>query len=282
MDGQPLAFILKHSIDQLRTVGIDDPGLDARLLITHVLGCERVDLMIQKDRLLTRQEIDTINALIARRAAREPVARILGLREFWGLPFGLNEATLEPRPDSETLIETALKRVASPPARVLDLGTGTGCLLLALLHEWPQATGLGIDIAPRAVEQAQQNATRLGLSDRAAFRQGNWCETLTEHFDVIISNPPYIPHGDLTSLQPEVRGHDPMAALDGGADGLAPYRHLIPLLPSLLSRGGQVLFEVGISQATSVETLLKTHGFQAVEAVHDLGGVLRVVTGTCP
>ncbi|HAX90925.1 MAG TPA: peptide chain release factor N(5)-glutamine methyltransferase [Rhodospirillaceae bacterium] len=264
---------------RLTDAGVDDPALDARLLIAHALGCDRLTLLTDGARVLTENETATINVLIARRAAREPVHRILGLREFWGLPFGLNEATLEPRPDSETLIETALKLRTTPPTRLLDLGTGTGCLLLALLHEWPHATGLGIDKAPRAVEQATVNAKRLGLESRATFQQGDWLNGINEVFDLIICNPPYIPSHDIDTLQPEVRIHDPMAALDGGTDGLDPYRHLIPLLPQYLKAGGVALFEIGVGQAEDISRLMDENGFQDIAITRDLGGVARCVSG---
>lgn len=313
-----LGSCLSAAQKRLAAVGVDNPALDARLLIAAALEMDRVQLLTQNDRALTDEEEKKIETLITRRESREPVARILGLREFWGLPFGLNEATLEPRPDSETLVEAALgffaqagsssplageeaktrtcasKRLVfagegsfpsedlllpKPPRRLLDLGTGTGCLLLSLLHEWPEATGLGIDLAPRATEQARENAGRLGLDSRAAFQTGNWLESLTEPFDLIISNPPYIPAMDIEALAPEVRQHDPRLALNGGADGLDPYRHLIPLLPNFLNPHGAVLFEVGIGQAEAVASLLKKTGFADIFIKPDLGGIDRCVGG---
>ncbi len=312
-----LAACLSLAQKRLAAAGVDNPALDARLLISAALELDRIQLLTQNERALTKEEEKKIETLIARRESREPVARILGLREFWGLPFGLNEATLEPRPDSETLVETALgffaqadsssplageeaktrtcasKRLVfagegsfsseallpKPPRRLLDLGTGTGCLLLSLLQEWPEAMGIGIDLAPRAVEQAQENARRLGLDSRAVFQTGNWLEGLTESFDLIISNPPYIPAADIEALAPEVREHDPRLALDGGADGLAPYRHLIPLLPAFLNPHGAALFEVGIGQAQAVAALLKETGFTNVFTKPDLGGIDRCVGG---
>ena len=277
--GLSLASVITSAQKRLADAGTDDPALDARLLIAQALGCDRLTLLTDSGRVLTENETAIIEALIARRAAREPVHRILGLREFWGLPFGLNEATLEPRPDSETLIEVASKVCSPAPRRLLDLGTGTGCLLLSLLHEWPHATGLGIDKAPRAIEQATLNAKRLGLENRATFQIGDWLNGIDETFDLIICNPPYIPSRDVDTLQPEVRAHDPIAALDGGADGLDPYRHLIPLLPQYLKADGVALFEIGIGQAEDVSTLMREIGFQDVSVTHDLGGVARCVSG---
>ncbi len=291
---------------RLAEAGVDNPALDARLLAAHALGLDRAALLTQENRALTEKESAVLEANIARREKREPVGRILGLREFWGLPFSLNEATLEPRPDSETLIEAALALFScchtresgypvsietnrTPacagvtegtfPARILDLGTGTGCLLLALLHEWPTATGLGIDLAPRAVEQAQENAARLGLETRAHFQTGNWLEGINEKFDLIISNPPYIPAQDIKNLSPEVRDFDPRLALDGGTDGLDPYRRLIPQFPSFLMPQGAALFEVGIGQAEPVAALLRQAGFKDVSVRRDLGGIERCVSG---
>lgn len=275
---------LLSSQSRLTQAGIDNASLDTRLLIAHALGCDRAALLTQSERTLTADEQKKIEALIARRGQREPVARILGLREFWGLPFGLNEATLEPRPDSETLIEAALEKTKATgaPHAILDLGTGTGCLLLALLHEWPHATGLGIDKAPRAVEQATLNAQRLGLEAHATFQGGDWLSGITQRFDMIVSNPPYIPSADIAALSPEVRDFDPLVALDGGADGLGPYRLLIPQLAAHLTPSGLVFFEVGIGQADDVAALLHAHGFTEVESVKDLGGIARVVCGRAP
>lgn len=291
-----LKKILWGAQNDLAAAGVDNAALDSRLLIAHALNCSRADLMTQTDRVLSAEETDIIQTLISRRAAREPVSRILGLREFWGLPFGLNEATLDPRPDSETIIETALTegrkqgsgiRKKSEFASlmpdscflpsVLDLGTGSGCLLLALLHEWPEATGLGLDIAPRAVEQACLNAERLELQDRAAFRVNNWLDNIDEKFNVVVCNPPYIATGDIPSLMPEVREHDPLAALDGGTDGLEFYRYLIPLLPQRLNADGYAVFEVGQGQVAAVSNLFQQAGFKDVRATCDLGGIERCV-----
>jgi release factor glutamine methyltransferase len=232
-----------------------------------------------RERHLTEEEAREIQVLIERRCNHEPVSRILGLREFWGLPFALNEATLDPRADSETLIETSVRLCSSPPKRILDLGTGTGCLLLALLHEYPQTTGLGIDISPRAVEQAQQNAEQLDLSTQAKFMVNNWLENIVEKFDLIISNPPYIASTDIPHLMPEVKDFDPMLALDGGEDGLAPYRFLIPQLPNYLNAGGIAVFEIGQGQAAEVSSLFRKTGFSGVAAHNDLGDIKRCISG---
>jgi release factor glutamine methyltransferase len=291
-DPRTVRHRLTQAQAQLRAAGIDGAALDARLLIGHVLQLDRLQLMLQAERELTADEITHSDLLIQRRAAHEPVARIIGCREFWGLPFGLNEATLEPRPDSETLIEAMLNAIGTrhrgrassppppvprPPLQILDLGTGTGCLLLALLHELPDATGVGIDIAPRAVAQATANAERLGLAHRATFQQGNWLDGVTGPFDIIVSNPPYIARDEIPTLMPEVRAHDPLAALDGGPDGLEPYRLIIPQLARFLNPAGIVAFEVGHTQATAVAELLYHAGFAQITTHQDLGGVARCV-----
>lgn len=288
-----LVTITRNAVTRLQQQGCLTPELDARLLIGHALGLDRLQLMLQAERVLTDEEISHLHALINRRAAHEPVARIIGCREFWGLPFGLNEATLEPRPDSETLVEAILEdsgfriwdladrekspnpesRIPNP--KILDLGTGTGCLLLALLHELPNATGVGIDVAPRAVTQARANAVQLGLDNRVIFQLGNWLDGMTDQFDVVISNPPYIARDEIPTLMPEVRGHDPLAALDGGTDGLEPYRQIIPQLRRVLKPGGLVAFEVGHTQAATVSALLREAGLTNITTHQDLGGIAR-------
>jgi len=272
-----LSDYLARAIEQLKDAFVDTPQLDARLLVGHGLGLDRAQLLSQSQRVLTDSERTILDALILRRSQRESVARIIGAREFWSLNFGLNEATLEPRPDSETLVEAVLS-FSPQPSRILDLGAGTGCLLLSLLHERPNATGLGIDINPRAVEQATANALALGLGTRVHFRQGNWTAGITEEFDVIISNPPYIPATNIPSLMPEVRDYDPILALDGGADGQDPYRFLIPQLAHFLIPQGLVALEIGIGQALYVADLFKQAGFQNIAIHKDLGGIERCVT----
>lgn len=276
-----LSSFLLVAQERLAKAGVDDPALDARVLAGAVLGLDRVTLLIQgPKRVLDERERSALDAVLTRRAAREPVGRILGSREFWGLSFVLNEATLEPRPDSETVIETALRVFPlSREGRFLDLGTGTGCLLLSLLHACPNATGLGVDLSLRAVAQARENATRLGLAARAEFQEGNWFEDVVGTFDLIVSNPPYIPSAQIKGLQDEVRLFDPPLALDGGEDGLEAYRILASHGARFLNAGGAVLFEVGIGQSEDVACLLRTGGFTDVTTYNDLAGVPRCVTG---
>jgi release factor glutamine methyltransferase len=269
-----LSDFIAFAVTRLRNAHIDNPALDARLLVAHGLKLDRAQLLSQKDRILCEKEMHLLNVFIECRVRHESVARILMEREFWSLPFGLNEATLEPRPDSETLVEVALKSITKRDAalRILDIGTGTGCLLLSLLHELPNATGLGVDIAARAIEQAQENAEKLNLKNRAIFQIKNWLNDVTESFDIIISNPPYIARKEIPTLAPEVKNFDPKLALDGGEDGLDAYRHLIPLLHARLKPKGIAVFEIGYNQSASVTALFKAAGFSSVTLHRDFGG----------
>ena len=260
----------------MRTSGIDNPHLEARLLLAHTLGVPSETVL--RDRHLPA-DTPGYAALIARRAAHEPLALILGQREFWSLDFAVSPATLIPRGDSETLIEAAL--AAFPHRRavrlVLDLGTGTGCLLLAALTEFADAFGIGVDRVAAAAELAARNAASLGLAGRAAFLVADWAQPLAGScFDLILCNPPYIPTADLAGLMPEVTGHEPASALDGGADGLAAYRRVIAMLPGLLAPGGVAILELGIGQARQVAALAETCGF-ATSLRDDLAGIPRAL-----
>ncbi len=274
-----LGSVAREAIEQLDSAGIDNPAFDARLLIGHVLGIDRAQILAQADRVLTSDEATQIRSLINRRDRREPVGRILGMREFWSLNFSLSEFTLEPRPDSETLVDVALQELKNrKDISILDLGTGTGCLLLALLHELPEAKGLGLDYMMEIVNQARENAEALNLADRATFRMSNWFDNLTdERYDLIVSNPPYIPSNDISSLMPEVRNFDPLRALDGGPDGLTVYRSLISQLKKYLRPEGFVVFEVGQGQATAVAEIFRQNEFGHVSTHMDLGGIERCV-----
>jgi release factor glutamine methyltransferase len=223
-------------------------------------------------------EAVTFEALVARRAAREPLALILGRREFWSLEFAVSSATLIPRPDSETLIEAALAAFAdrAPPRRVLDLGTGTGCLLLAALSEFRGAIGVGVDRSAAAAALAARNAASLGMADRATFVCGDWASALDGRFDLVVCNPPYIPSSDLRDLMPEVARYEPHSALDGGADGLAAYRRLLPELHRLLTPNGFAALELGAGQGETVAGLARDAGFSATMR-KDLSGIVRVL-----
>jgi release factor glutamine methyltransferase len=204
---------------------------------------------------------------------------VLGHREFWSLDFVVTEATLDPRPDSETVVEQVLAaRRDRPPTRILDLGIGTGCLLLSLLSEWPEAWGLGVDRSEAAAQVAQLNADRLGLGDRAAILVGDWADAVQGTFDVVVSNPPYIPEREIDGLAPEVARFEPRAALAGGPDGLDAYRMIARASSRLLVEGGLVALEVGAGQAADVARLLAAEGLSDVRAARDLGSVERVVS----
>ena len=261
---------------RLMRSGSTSPGLDARLLVDGSLGIENAD----PDLPLTPEALARLDDFAARRAAGEPVWRILGEREFWGLPFRLSRATLEPRPDSETIVEAALAQFAGrreEQLKLLDLGTGTGCLLIALLSELPRARGVGIDLSHEACRTAAANAALNGVDDRATFRQGNWTEGLAGRFDLIVSNQPYIPTAEIATLSVEVREHDPVLALDGGADGLGPYRLFASSLPPLLAPGGVVLFEIGAGQGADVVALMRAGGLELRGSRNDLGGHERAL-----
>ena len=266
--------------------GLETPVIDARLLVCHSLGLDRLALLKEPNRLLGAKAADLIVAA-RRRLAHEPVSRIIGERAFWGRTFKVTPATLDPRHDSETVVEAALAllKQAPPqtPLRILDLGTGTGCLLLTLLAELPGAQGLGIDISSEAIAVAQDNAARLGLAERARFQTGNWAAGLTESFDLIVSNPPYIRHGDLAALPADVAAYDPVLALDGGPDGLEAYRQILSSLAPLQPRA-HLVFELGAGQAPSVEQLIQANFATATDLMlrrwHDLAGVERVVSAS--
>ena len=239
---------------RLNAAGIAEPRREARILLAAALGTDAAGL-------LRRTEIDPalFAPLLARRAAREPMAYILGRREFWGLSFAVTPATLIPRPDSETLIEAALAAWPDRTAvrHVLDLGTGTGCLLLAALTAFAAAHGIGVDLSPAAAALARRNAVALGLDQHAGFFAGDWAAALDARFDLVLCNPPYIAGPDLAGLMPEVAAYEPRAALDGGADGLGAYRAILAALPALLAPNGVAVLELGAGQAPAVVALAR-------------------------
>ena len=252
--------------------------LDAELLIAHLLGVERNELILRR----LEQEVDEVEAeaLFARRARGEPVAHIVGEREFWSLPFRVTPDVLIPRPDSETLIEAAVTDLGSDAVpNVLDLGTGSGCLLLAALHQWPRAWGVGVDRSAAAIAVAQDNAQRLGLADRASFVVGNWTDALDARFDLVLANPPYIGTGE--ALPHEVAGFEPASALYAGADGLDDYRRIVPRLPGILSEKGAAHLEIGHTQADLVMQMARAAGMEA-RLRRDLAGLPRCVSIRLP
>jgi release factor glutamine methyltransferase len=263
----------------LATVGFVEPRRQARRLLAAALGLSAVEVFAHPEKPLDASEQARVAAMLRRMAAREPLSRIIKVREFWGLDLLLSADTLDPRPESETLVEAVLSELSDRtlPYRLLDLGTGTGCLLLALLSECRQATGIGVDIAPGAAHTAQQNARLLGLAGRAHFIAGDWAAAIGGRFDRVVANPPYIASADIALLMPEVRDHDPHIALDGGADGLAAYRGIAADLPRLLRPGGLFAAEIGAGQAESVAAILRQCGLAIDAVVPDLAGIGRVV-----
>jgi release factor glutamine methyltransferase len=274
-----VAAALAEATRRLAAGGIDGARLDARLLLAHALGLTPDEILAHRGARLSAANAAAFECLVGRRLAREPVARIRGRREFWSLEFQLGPDTLDPRPDSETVVEAALALVADRqgPRRILDLGTGTGCLLLALLAELPQARGIGVDIAQGALVVAAANARRLGLAGRAGFLCGDWGAGIAGTFDLVVTNPPYVPDADIAGLEPEVRAHDPRRALAGGTDGLAAYRAIAVELPRLLAPGGHGVLEVGAGQAEAVAAVMAAAGLARQATRSDLAGMARAV-----
>ncbi len=267
--------------EAFRKAGLDSPELDARLLVGYALRLDHTALAASPDRVLTPQQETAIDALKQRRLSREPIAHILGVQEFWSLPLRVTPATLVPRPETETVAEAALAAIdeGGPRARTLriaDLGTGTGALLLALLSELPNAFGVGTDMSAEALAVAQANAEQLGLASRARFVRCNFGAALAGGFDLVVSNPPYIPSGDIAALSPEVR-RDPRPALDGGTDGLACYRAIAADAKRLLALGGNLVVELGIGQERAVAELVKNAGLFPLPAKPDLSGISRAL-----
>jgi release factor glutamine methyltransferase len=262
---------------QLEAAGIEDPRSEAWLLLAAATGCSRAALMAGAIDSLSPAEEEQLAALAARRSKREPMAYILGEREFWSLPFQVGPAVLVPRPESETVVVAALESIGdrASPLRILDLGTGSGCLLLALLSELPRATGLGVDRSSAALAIASGNAERLGLAARATFREGDWGRGLAGPFDVIVSNPPYVARADASSLAPEVLAFEPKDALFAGADGLCAYHALAPDCARLLAKDGVACLEIGQGQGAAVAGIMRRHGLRLVVSRPDLAGIER-------
>jgi release factor glutamine methyltransferase len=270
---------------QFKSAAIESADLDARLLTGHALGLDLTGLIVAAPRQLTPDESARLEEFARRRLVGEPVARILGEKEFWGLPLQLSSATLVPRPDTETVVELALELLRADgdldrPLRIADLGTGSGAILLALLSELPAAQGFGTDISDGALQTAGANAARAGLSGRATFIACDYASGLAGRFDLIVSNPPYIRSADIDGLATEVRNHDPLAALDGGADGLDAYRALVPQAAALLALGAALVVEAGEGQSAEIRALMVDAGLTPATAPKaDLAGIPRAVAG---
>ncbi len=274
---QKLSGAVQRVTAQLRHAGVDAPRRDARLLVAKAIGADVSATITQPDRPLSPGEQAALEDLAAQRAARKPMAQILGVREFWSLDFHVSPDVLVPRPDSETLVAAVLGHIpdCAAPLRLLDLGTGSGCLLLALLSELPAAHGVGVDISGPAIAVARRNAEALGLAQRAVFAVSHWTAGLAGPFDIVVSNPPYIATADLDALMPEVAQYDPRQALAGGADGLDAYRAIFPGLIGLLAPTGLVALEIGASQGAAVVELAAQRGFAALSHHRDLAGIAR-------
>ena len=280
--GQTVDAARRALATRLAAAGNNSAELDARRLLGAALKLDLTGLIASGARQLTAGEAELVEAYAARRLRGEPVARILGEKEFWGLPLKLSAETLVPRPDTETVVEFALElsRAGRASRRILDIGTGTGAILLALLSERPEAFGVGTDISEGALGTARENAAALGLASRASFVACSYASALSGPFDMVVSNPPYIRSADIAGLAAEVRAHDPLAALDGGADGLAAYRALIPQAAQLLTGGGVLVAEAGYDQAREIEGLMTAAGLVVVSPPKaDLGGILRAIGG---
>lgn len=270
--------VLQWTAGYLEQKGVDGARLDAELLLADALGLDRVGLYLNYDRPLSPGELSVYRQRVGRRAGREPLQYILGTTEFWSLPFAVTPAVLIPRPDTEVLVEEALKRAADS-GRILDVGTGSGAIAIALAHELPGATVEGVDISAGALAVAADNARRNGVDGRVAFREGDLGRLPDGPYDLIVSNPPYIPEADMAGLMPEVRDFEPCLALCGGQDGLDCYRLLARQAPDRLVPGAWLLLEVGIGQAPAVEALLAAAGLREVFSRQDYAGVPRVVGG---
>jgi release factor glutamine methyltransferase len=273
----------------LKGAGLPSPNLDARLIVAEACGLDSERAILERDRVVTAAQLRKLANFAARRMAGEPVSRILGRREFWGLPFKLSPATLDPRPESELLIEVALDHIRrrgdmNRPLRILDLGTGSGCLLAALLSELPRSSGIGIDRSEAALATARENLSELGLLNRAFLLCAHWMGAIAgTKFDIILCNPPYVETSGIRALGREVSRFDPHLALDGGADGFNAYREVIPQAFDALSLAGLLILEVGEQQAQTVKGFLKqftpSGGFVETSVHSDLSGVHRAVAG---
>lgn len=269
----------------LEQAGLPDAALDARFLLEEVCGTNLQTLLVFPEKKVSEEEVNQYRAFIQRRKDREPTAMILGEWDFMGLTFRLNKSTLIPEQDTEVLVETALEELkrrglGEAPLRILDLCTGSGCILLSLLHELRNAGGLGTDLSEEALEAARENAVRLGLQERAAFRQGDlWEPVGDERFDLIVSNPPYVPTEVIPTLEPEVRCGEPYAALDGGEDGLVFYRRIMKEAAGHLKPSGIIIVESGFDEAPQIVALMQDQKLRGIRTVKDYGGLDRVVLG---
>ena len=277
--GRRVRDVLGAARTRLAEAGIETASVDARVLLEFALARPQVWLHANPEALIAAADLDRFEGLLARREQRQPVSQIVGRREFWSLSFDVTRDVLTPRPDSETLIEAVLEQLPdrTAPIRILDLGTGTGCLLLTLLSEYGSATGVGIDVSPAALQVAARNGQKLGLDARVDWMLGQWDTQLDANFDVVISNPPYIESGALAALDRDVVDYEPHLALDGGADGLDAYREILTHMANVLAANGLLAFEIGEGQADAITALASGAGLNLRAARQDLSNILRVL-----
>lgn len=271
------ATLIQMADKKLSGIGIERPRFEARILLAHVLGIKPLDLISDPERNCSFEQTQQFESLVGRRVCREPISHLLGRREFWSLNFRVTRDVLDPRPDSETIVAEALKRfpIKRDPFSVLDIGVGSGCLLLSVLHERPLANGLGIDVSQAAIDIAIANASQMGLANRAEFKCTSWVREIATKFDLILCNPPYIPSSEIELLETEVRKYEPRLALDGGWDGLAAYRKIIPQLRRILNRTGLAIFELGLGQEGGVISLAEECDLTTLAQLKDLSGHTR-------
>ncbi|MBV9347204.1 MAG: peptide chain release factor N(5)-glutamine methyltransferase [Pseudolabrys sp.] len=281
--GATVAAACEALAELFRGSGIDSPQADARILVSHALGLSRARLIAEADRELESREIDAIATRAVRRSVREPVARIVGTKEFWSLPFAVTPDVLVPRPETEIVVELALERTPVTSLRILDIGTGSGAILLAVLSERTAMSGVGTDVSEAALEVARMNAASLRLDQRCEFVACDIASKVNGTFDLVVSNPPYIPAADIAALEPEVRNHDPRRALDGGPDGLDFYRAIATDARRLLAPGGALIIELGHGQEAAVAALFKQAGLTVPDpARKDLAGISRALRAIAP
>jgi release factor glutamine methyltransferase len=281
-DGLTLVQAWTAARRRLEAAGIEGPVIDARLMLEVAANATRADIVTDPYRVLTPDQIQTLDSFLTRRAAREPVSHILGRKGFWTIELKVTPDVLTPRPDTEVIVDYVLKTLTPDlPVHMLDLGVGSGAILLAILSERVMATGLGVDISSPALEVARENAALMGLTDRAQFLHADWAQGQPDdRYDLVVSNPPYIATGVIATLEPEVREHEPRLALDGGKDGLDAYRKLASEILRVLKPGGLFAIEIGYDQSRPVEALMRHAGAKGVRTLKDLANRNRVVTGT--
>lgn len=275
---QTIKHTLHEATHRLQQAGSESPRLDARVLLKHVTGWTDEEILAHPKRQLSLEQHAAYESVVARREKNEPVAYITGIKEFWGLDFQVNPATLTPRPDSEVLVSAVLATFSGTeeiPQTLLDIGTGSGCLLIALLNEWPDAIGIGVDIQPGAARQAKVNAESIGVGSRCFCLVASWTEAIAGRFDCVISNPPYIKESDLDNLSADVKCWEPRKALVAGADGLDAYRALAGVVKKVIAENGCFFLEMGQGQSKEIKRIMQDEGWQHIKTYHDLAGIAR-------